>query len=96
MVICRERSGPARIPPPSFMPRKPRRREQPLDRLSKVLSIDLDELHTIRIGVNQRTDEGRLVLRNFVFAISDLDFPLSSSPDMRKAFSSGAQPSDPI
>ena len=65
---------------------------QPLDRLTKALSIERDELHTITIQINQRTDQGRMIVRNLVFAISDLDFPVSSSSNLLQAFSSGAQP----
>jgi len=65
---------------------------RPLHRLTEVLSVDPDELQTIRIGINQRTDEGRMILRHFVFAISDSDFPIDTraNADMRRAFSSGA------
>ena len=83
--------GPARKSwfKPLQMP--PRRMGRPIERLTKVLSIDPDELRTIRIGIKQRTDEGRLILRNFVFAIADSDFPVCPSSNLRHAFSSGAQ-----
>jgi hypothetical protein len=66
---------------------------KPLDRLVGVIKLDPANLLSISIKVKQLTDQGREVERTFVVAVADDDIPLRHG-DIRKAFESGAHPSN--